>query len=667
MESSSSSQQPNSSQQPPREGASQKLRSSCDACGVAKVKCDRSHPVCGRCVSLQISCTYSPSRLAGKMPRKRLRLEGDEDDTQQPSQNGPQMSLPPSMSHQALAPDQSMFGPHLESEVAVDSNSNPTVNNNADFTRQNSLPDIPYALFSDEDWSQISPFFTMPAHFSAPANPTAEAENQSENVNAPSDGNHTQQQPHTPHSCRLTAYEIFRDLVCPSPDHHEPAGSQEKVSIPAHTVLNGTRSAVTRLSGIFDCEHCRTTNSTSHQMMVLSSVISKILIWYQLVAKTDTPDEEAQTINSGFVVHWTDTEISTGHYVPSLDRQQHIRQMIRSLVVLNEMKKAEGVIVGFRDMDFGPSKRSPLTLSYQEPTTAPIDGITWRVVDYHNPDSLTKALQGIHTVLSFINQPAVSCVQTNAQIKLIDACVASGVKRFAPSEYGSVGKETLPFWQGKTTVASYLEMINSPSPSFSSSDHNSGKPVLEYTLFQPGLFLNYLATPHQTSKYITPLDTFISLEARRAIVVDGYEDTSFVTFTSSQDIARVVAFAVDYPDTKQWPKVGGIRGNRVSVAGLLQIAEKIHGGKFEVERVKLEDLERGELKTSWVLGRKHPSFSAEENEKLQQMFKTVMIGTLLGSVRGAWDVSDAWNKLLPEDFEFMGIGRFLERVWSGKV
>lgn len=43
-------------------------------------------------------------------------------------------------------------------------------------------------------------------------------------------------------------------------------------------------------------------------------------------------------------------------------------------------------------------------------------------------------LRGVHTVLSFINQ---SVDHGNASQKaLIDACVAAGVKRFAPSEYG---------------------------------------------------------------------------------------------------------------------------------------------------------------------------------------------------------------------------------------
>ena len=50
-----------------------KLRSSCDACGAAKLKCDRAQPECGRCVSHGITCVYGFSRKMGKPPGQRFR------------------------------------------------------------------------------------------------------------------------------------------------------------------------------------------------------------------------------------------------------------------------------------------------------------------------------------------------------------------------------------------------------------------------------------------------------------------------------------------------------------------------------------------------------------------------------------------------------------------
>ena len=47
------------------------------------------------------------------------------------------------------------------------------------------------------------------------------------------------------------------------------------------------------------------------------------------------------------------------------------------------------------------------------------------------------------------------------------------------------------------------------------------------------------------------------------------------------------------------------------------------------------------------------------------MLKTVLVGTLLSSAKGAWDVSDAWNQLLP-DYKFTQMEDFLIKVWEEK-
>lgn len=63
-------------------------------------------------------------------------------------------------------------------------------------------------------------------------------------------------------------------------------------------------------------------------------------------------------------------------------------------------------------------------------------GVTVMEVDYDDPASLAKALQGVHTVISFL---AIFDIQkfASTQIKLVDACIANGVKRFAPSEWAT--------------------------------------------------------------------------------------------------------------------------------------------------------------------------------------------------------------------------------------
>ena len=46
-----------------------KLRESCDSCLIAKVKCSKTRPLCGRCLANGAPCAYSPSSRSGKRNR----------------------------------------------------------------------------------------------------------------------------------------------------------------------------------------------------------------------------------------------------------------------------------------------------------------------------------------------------------------------------------------------------------------------------------------------------------------------------------------------------------------------------------------------------------------------------------------------------------------------
>jgi hypothetical protein len=47
------------------------------------------------------------------------------------------------------------------------------------------------------------------------------------------------------------------------------------------------------------------------------------------------------------------------------------------------------------------------------------------------------------------------------------------------------------------------------------------------------------------------------------------------------------------------------------------------------------------------------------------LLKAVSIGVLLSSTKGAWDISDDFNKLFP-DHEFSRVEDFLATVWGQK-
>lgn len=85
--------------------------------------------------------------------------------------------------------------------------------------------------------------------------------------------------------------------------------------------------------------------------------------------------------------------------------------------------------------------------------------------------------------------------------------------------------------------------------------------------------MNYLAAPYKTAKYLEPLNTMIDFENRRAIIVDGHD--TIMTFTSVQDLAAVVVKAVDLES--EWPIIGGISGNRMSVKDIIKVGARVRG------------------------------------------------------------------------------------------
>ncbi|CAM1506067.1 Fc.00g057080.m01.CDS01 [Cosmosporella sp. VM-42] len=314
--------------------------------------------------------------------------------------------------------------------------------------------------------------------------------------------------------------------------------------------------------------------------------------------------------------------------------------------VLAAAKKHEIIILS-RNVRHAPKfLSSAISNVHQKPHTEESSPeVTWRSVNYEDKNDLVEALQRVHTLLSFLQ--LLGDPESKTQKNLVDAAIIAGVTRFAPSEWGSAETVGLPWWAGKQAMKEYLEKLNETEK------------VIEYTLFQPGLFLDYLAYPHKTAKHLTPLNTFIDFEHRRAIVVDGHD--ALLTLTTIKDVAAVVARAVDYEG--EWPVISGICGNKVTVSQILEIGESVRGCAFSIDKVKLEDLEAGELKTSWTLEARHPSFTGNE---VAAMLKTVLIGTLVSSAKGAWAVSDTVNQLFP-DFEFTAVEDFLAQAWNRKA
>ncbi|KAG9231482.1 nmrA-like family protein-like protein [Amylocarpus encephaloides] len=287
------------------------------------------------------------------------------------------------------------------------------------------------------------------------------------------------------------------------------------------------------------------------------------------------------------------------------------------------------------------------------------EGLDAVQVNYTNKPQLIELLEGINTVLSFV---VVAQDPGNvAQKTLIDASIEAGVKRFAPNEWSTRSRSGVSWYEAKDEVHDYLKSVNKE------------KKILEYTLFQPGLFLNYLSYPHNSAKHFHNTELQYDFENRRAIVLgDG---TDRITFTTIQDLGAVVAAAVGFDGN--WPETGGIRGGQITVNELIRLGEKIRGASFDVVSVTKADLEAGNLTTSWIPTFTHPNVNADELQPTspipgqsppdpQDAFSRLVVrGSLLAIHRGVWDVSDEWNRLLP-DLKRTSIEDFLDSTWKGK-
>ncbi|CRG91794.1 hypothetical protein PISL3812_08846 [Talaromyces islandicus] len=115
------------------------------------------------------------------------------------------------------------------------------------------------------------------------------------------------------------------------------------------------------------------------------------------------------------------------------------------------------------------------------------------VVDFTSVESLTSSLKGIDAVVSTISGEA-----TDTQTILIDAAVAAGVKRFIPSEFGSVSTnpklESFPYYSNMANIRKHLRN-NSTTGEFTWTVLACGA-FLEFVLNMPKVldFKNHTAT-----------------------------------------------------------------------------------------------------------------------------------------------------------------------------
>ncbi|KAH6974834.1 hypothetical protein EDB80DRAFT_595127 [Ilyonectria destructans] len=225
---------------PPKRPGQPKLRTSCDQCGAAKVKCDRGQPQCGRCDSHGRTCVYGVSRKMGKPPRV----------------NRSGLSRTPGDKPGAGAGT----GTGIADVRKLDSSS----------------------------CSSDGIIGTCQSTEASTTQPTAHQ--------SPSDANSHSDRTAMPtvsisgHDCPREAYDILRNLSFPNPNtiHSTPSSGTTPSSatnnvdnqVPLDHVLRLNSEASERLGALLSCPCAR----SPHLAFLYASIISRVLLWYQQAA-----------------------------------------------------------------------------------------------------------------------------------------------------------------------------------------------------------------------------------------------------------------------------------------------------------------------------------------------------------------------------------------------
>lgn len=356
---------PGSSSAPQASGATRpRLRSSCDSCGFAKVRCDRARPACRRCVALGLTCVYGISRRFGRPPRGRL--HAGVTPTGVTGVSGEKHGLRPDNSLHNF-PDVDLELPRPVQGEVLSALSDPRttafpigINTGAQNQGIYDCDDTSLGLFDPmfgEEWPQLDIWIPTPS----PKDSTAASRSQPRREQSPRDS----------HSCARESYEILADLICPAPDLHAPCHNSDTVTAQLDHVLHFTRKASDRLSHLLECSCAK----SGHRVMIHASIISRILIWYQQaagwtcsissasrphvpldtterfsgstspsstpneVAGLDTPSLQTLPQTTGFVV--ADVPAALGTF--SID-DQRMQGAIRNQLVLSELSKMSTLI-----------------------------------------------------------------------------------------------------------------------------------------------------------------------------------------------------------------------------------------------------------------------------------------------------------------------------------
>lgn len=296
---------------------------------------------------------------------------------------------------------------------------------------------------------------------------------------------------------------------------------------------------------------------------------------------------------------------------------------------------------------------TPIILSRSKPEaeSAPTSqhGAEIRYVDYNSIPSLTRGLDGVHTVISVLN-PTGPSEMLNYHSNLLEAARSVGCKRFAPSE-----------WEGGPLAKQKVDLLRSKLDVWKLCQESG----LECARFAPGWFMNYLGQGCPGSKKeegIAGLDDDFMTDyidiAKGKITVPLTKDgrPAKMSMTGLEDIGRFVDAALSLEKGK-WEADMGMVGSTVDLGEVAYKAEKVTGRKFEIKNITKKELKQREDDLDQQLTQE---FSVDA--LLAKMVVQLMQCACEEEV-GNQIIDPVLNRLCPS-VKPVGFEEYLERFWS---
>ncbi|OCK77184.1 NAD(P)-binding protein [Lepidopterella palustris CBS 459.81] len=264
-------------------------------------------------------------------------------------------------------------------------------------------------------------------------------------------------------------------------------------------------------------------------------------------------------------------------------------------------------------------------------------GYQCQTVDYNDPTSIQHSLMGVDTV--------ISTVTGTPQLRLIEAAVATGVRRFAPAEFE--GRPSLrmvgdPLDRGRAAALALLQHY---------------RRHIQSTAFICGVLYERFSV-HGLAAHRIGVNSGIAnegdyiLDARnmtaQAPVYDANNNFSTICMTSAYDVGRFVVRALDMV---HWPSELTMCGERTTVNSLIHTVKQCRGRDFTHVQWHNPDLLKYELTLAQLAG---------DVPRQKRLF------ALIATAEGRYDFESPGylNAQFP-DIQPESFGSWFTRNWQG--